>query len=254
MHPALPDGLSAFFHEQLDAETRALLTAPDTPIRLTRVAFVSRDRVRLLGVTDMGQLGQVFDPEDPTVVGDWVLVDTRADPPLVTRRLERTGVLRRRRPLGGVQPVAANLDLALVCTAMGEDLNLRRVERWLALCAEARVPALVVLTKADPDRDAGPSIARLEETGAEVVAVSGLHGTGVSVRDARARADRPPRLQRCRQVDAAQCPVRSGDPGDRWRARATKGPAHDDRAPACAPEGLVDNPGVREVGLVDRAA
>ena len=258
MHPALPDGLSAFFHEQLDAETRALLTAPDTPIRLTRVAFVSRDRVRLLGVTDMGQLGQVFDPEDPTVVGDWVLVDTRADPPLVTRRLERTGVLRRRRPLGGVQPVAANLDLALVCTAMGEDLNLRRVERWLALCAEARVPALVVLTKADPDRDAGPSIARLEETGAEVVAVSGLHGTGVSeIRDRLAPGQtatllgssgvgKSTLLNALFEAETQETGgVRKGDEKGRHTTTA--------RSLHALPGGafLVDNPGVREVGLVD---
>ena len=258
MPPALPDGLSEFFADQLDADTRAALADPEDPLELTRVAFVSRDRVRLLGVSDMGQLGLVFDPEDPTVVGDWVLVDTGQDPPLVRRRLDRTGVLRRRKPLGGVQPVAANLDLALVCTAMGEELNLRRVERWLALCAEAAVPALVVLTKADPDRDAATALACLRETGAEVIAVSGLYGTGVAGIRARlapgqtatllgsSGVGKSTLLNALFEAEAQETGgVRRGDEKGRHTTTA--------RSLHALPGGafLVDNPGVREVGLVD---
>lgn len=258
MSNALPDGFSQFFLGQLDFDELQAALDPEHPLVPSRVSFVSRDRVRLLGVSGMGLLGLVFDPDDPTVVGDWVLVDTAQDPPLVTRRLRRTGVLRRRKPTGGVQPVAANLDLALICTAMGADLSLRRVERWLALCAEADVPALVVLTKADPDRDPGPDLALLRGAGADVVAVSALHGTGVDEVRARLGPGQTATLLGSSGVGKSTLVnallgehtqdtsgVRAGD--DKGRHTTTARSMH------ALPGGgyLVDNPGVREVGLVD---
>ncbi|MEC7947353.1 MAG: hypothetical protein VX265_07265 [Myxococcota bacterium] len=96
MSDALPDGFTQFFLGQLDFDELAAALDPAAPLQPARVSFLSRDRVRLLGVEGMALLGTVFDPGDPTVVGDWVLVDRSGDPPLVTRRLRRTGVLRRR--------------------------------------------------------------------------------------------------------------------------------------------------------------
>lgn len=259
MLPMLPDGFTPFFLGQLDIDELEAALDPAHPLTPARVSFVSRDRVRLLGVTEMAQLaGAVFDPEDPTVVGDWVLADTALDPPIVTRRLRRAGVLRRRKPTGGVQPVAANLDLALICTAMGGDLNVRRVERWLALCAEAGVPALVVLTKVDPGADPTAELAALGATGAEAVPVSALHGVGIDGIRARLTRGQTATLLGSSGVgkstlvnallgDAAQETggVRVGD--DKGRHTTTARSLH------ALPGGafLVDNPGVREVGLVD---
>jgi ribosome biogenesis GTPase len=49
------------------------------------------------------------------------------------------------------QVVAANVDTAFVITAVGRDLNLRRLERYLALAWESGAQPVVVVTKADLD-------------------------------------------------------------------------------------------------------
>ena len=51
--------------------------------------------------------------------------------------------------------LAANVDLALVVGSLNRDLNLRRLERFLALAADAEAEAVVVLSKADLDRRPG---------------------------------------------------------------------------------------------------
>jgi ribosome biogenesis GTPase len=112
------------------------------------------------------------------VVGDWV-VFRRGDPWIVERVLEHEHVLRRRDPGGGEQAIAANVDVVWVCSAVGRDLNLRRVERWLALCADADLPAILVLTKADAGVDRGPACAALGSiSAAPVVPVSALDDLG----------------------------------------------------------------------------
>ncbi len=257
MSDALPDGFTQFFLGQLDFDELAAALDPAAPLQPARVSFLSRDRVRLLGVEGMALLGTVFDPSDPTVVGDWVLVDRSGDPPLVTRRLRRTGVLRRRKPTGGIQPVAANLDLALICTAMGGELNVRRVERWLAVCAEADVSPLIVLNKADPGRDPTADVTALQATGADVIAVSALHGTGIPQIRSRLMPGQTATLlgssgvgkstlvNALLGVDAqATGSVRVGD--DKGRHTTTARSLHAMPGNAF----LIDNPGVREVGLV----
>ena len=113
-------------------------------------------------------------------MGDWVLVDSAADPPLLVRRLGARTVLRRRDPEGGSQPVAANLDVALICTALGHELSVRRVERWCVLCAEAGIQAVVVVTKADGDVEVGPALEALSVLqGVPVLPVSGLERRGL---------------------------------------------------------------------------
>jgi ribosome biogenesis GTPase / thiamine phosphate phosphatase len=90
----------------------------------------------------------------PTV-GDWVLVEHEA--PRVLRVLERLSLIARlaagtdqRR-----QPIAANLDSLFVVTSCNDDFNPSRLERYLAVAADARVEAVIVLTKADLCTDPG---------------------------------------------------------------------------------------------------
>ena len=85
-------GFSEHFAAQLQDEERAALAEADPPLRLARVSFISRDRPHVVGPgfehAPIALLpGPLFKPEDPVLVGDWVLVDPRTDPPLVVRRL-----------------------------------------------------------------------------------------------------------------------------------------------------------------------
>jgi ribosome biogenesis GTPase len=199
--------------------------------------------------------------EDPPVVGDWVVARTDLDPWIATRVLPREGVLRRRDPHNGVQRVAAHVDVALLCTAVGADLNLRRTERWLALAREAGATPVIVLTKADTGIDVSADVAALEALDdAPVVAVSGLQERGLDALRAHLPAPRTGALLGSSGVgkstllnallDAsvqATAAVRAGD--DKGRHTTTARSLH----PLPWGAWLIDNPGVREVGLVSEA-
>ena len=174
------------------AAARKALPAPGEP---ARVAAEHKGGYELLtgsGVARAIASGRLRraardDPAARTVVGDWVLFErpAAAGPGAVTAQLPRRSLLVRRaagdRHLA--QPVAANVDLALVVTALGHDFNPRRIERYLALCAEAGVPAHVVLSKSDLASEEERT-ARLAETVALLEAAGGSaeHALLVSVR------------------------------------------------------------------------
>lgn len=80
------------------------------------------------------------------VVGDWVGVRDET----IELVLPRRTVLARRDPDGArAQVLVANVDTALVVMGLDGDFNLRRLERYLVLVAEAGVRPAVVLSKAD---------------------------------------------------------------------------------------------------------
>lgn len=96
------------------------------------------------------------EPKLRPTVGDWVVTrDVGAAMASIEEVLPRTSLLARqaagttRAGTGRMQLLAANVDLVLVTTAVGADLSPRRLERYLALAADASVPAWVVVTKID---------------------------------------------------------------------------------------------------------
>ena len=63
----------------------------------------------------------------------------------------RQSLLERRSSGKAVQeqPIAANIDYALLVQAVDRDFNLNRLERYLALCNTAGIDAVVLLSKSD---------------------------------------------------------------------------------------------------------
>jgi ribosome biogenesis GTPase len=86
-------------------------------------------------------------------VGDWV--EVRCEPRTARGRIER--VLPRRSKLARKaagrqvqeQVLAANLDLVFVVSALNHDLNMRRIERYLALAWDSGAQPVLLLNKAD---------------------------------------------------------------------------------------------------------
>jgi len=262
-------GLTQHFLAQLDEhELSAVVqqcssTPSESPISIGRVAFVSRDRVRLLHPRHPEHplplvAGSLFDPQDPVLVGDWVVVRDDHDPPLVLRRLERSTVIRRKSPSGGVQAVSANIDTALLCTAHGGDLNVRRMERWLAIAAEAGITPVVVLTKADDGVDLDADLDALSALGeVEIIPVSALDGRGMAALRARLPPGRTAALLGSSGVGKstllnALLGEDRQDTGEIRRSDERGKHTTTTRTLHLLPSGalLVDNPGVREVGLL----
>ena len=120
-------------------------------------------------------------------VGDWVALD----PPSAGQTSIR-GVLNRRTAfvrtvasdqhrLSEQQVVAANVDVVLLVSALSEDYNLRRLERYLVLAWESGAQPVVVLTKSDLCDDAAGAVGEVEAVavGVPVHAVSNVTGEGL---------------------------------------------------------------------------
>lgn len=128
-------------------------------------------------------------PRDPMKVvctGDWAAVDPGGDPRYVRAYLpRRTAFVRStssKRSDG--QILAANVDHAVVAVSLAVELDLGRVERFLALAWESGAQPVVVLTKADLVADPVTRAhlvhdVELSAPGVPVLAVSALHGDGV---------------------------------------------------------------------------
>ena len=133
-------GWSNFFLSQLD-ETELSQT-------FVRIAGVHRGRIDGLSLA-----GPVALPlasglsAGELAIGDWVLSDGQR----VLRRLDRKTELSRRAAGTGhaTQLIAANVDTLFIVTSCNADFNPARLERYLALSAEAGTEAVVLLTKAD---------------------------------------------------------------------------------------------------------
>ena len=133
--------------------------------RVLRVTQVQRGRVTLsdgseeLALALPGSWLERPAEERPTV-GDWVVLDASCS--RIERILERKSLFRR--VAAGhkveIQPIAANVDILFVVTSCNEEFNESRLERYLALAAEAGVIPVVVLTKTDLADDASVYVDR----------------------------------------------------------------------------------------------
>ena len=90
--------------------------------------------------------------EDFPVVGDWVaLILYDEGFALINKLLPRYSVIKRKAvgQHGEMQMLAANVDYALLIQASDQDFNINRLERYLTLCYSSNVEPLIVLTKID---------------------------------------------------------------------------------------------------------
>jgi ribosome biogenesis GTPase len=90
--------------------------------------------------------------EDFPAVGDWVaLTIYDHDLAIIHSILPRFSIIKRQAvgQFGEVQIIAANIDFAFLVQAADRDFNINRLERYLTLCYTSKVTPLIVLTKTD---------------------------------------------------------------------------------------------------------
>jgi len=145
-HPTLSSlGWTSFFASQLDEAEQALM-----PVHVAGV-----HRGRLDGLSDSGPFALPFGGgmnAADFAIGDWILSDGAR----IVRRLERKTLLRRSAAGSGQeqQLIAANVDILFIVTSCNADFNPARLERYLALAAEAGTEPVILLTKADTSGEA----------------------------------------------------------------------------------------------------
>ena len=90
--------------------------------------------------------------EDFPAVGDWVaLTILDSDFAIIHKIFPRNSVISRQAVGQSVeiQIIAANIDFALLMQAVDRDFNINRLERYLTICYSSKVDPIIVLTKTD---------------------------------------------------------------------------------------------------------
>lgn len=89
--------------------------------------------------------------EDFPAVGDWVALISYDELSIIHKILPRFSMISRQAvgQFGEIQIIAANIDFALLVQAVDRDFNINRLERYLAICYSSKVSPIIVLTKTD---------------------------------------------------------------------------------------------------------
>ena len=90
--------------------------------------------------------------EDFPAVGDWVALTTYdPDFAVIHKVFPRFSIIKRQAvgQVGEIQIIAANVDNAFLVQAADRDFNINRLERYLTICHSSKVSPIIVLTKTD---------------------------------------------------------------------------------------------------------
>jgi len=179
-------GWSPFFDAQAHSD--------GMPLRYARIVEEQRGVYRIAGdVEGWAEVGGRFRHEATTAadfpaVGDWVGIrvqgsDVQGSGFVIDRLLSRRSVLSRAAAGERVeqQVLAANVDTVFLVSALTQELNVRRIERYLTMVWDAGAVPVVLLNKADltPDAAAEAEAIRARLPLIDVVTVSALQDAGV---------------------------------------------------------------------------
>ena len=221
-----------------------------------------------LTATIGGKLAREADEGGYPVTGDWVAIAARESEGAATIRsvLPRSSTFVRRAAGPGAprgQVVAANADLALLVASLNGELNVRRIERYLAAAWESGAQPVIVLTKADMCDEVEALKAQVDAIafGVPVHAISALSGEGLEALRALLSPGKTAVLLgssgvgKSTLVNALAGEDRMATRGisvDGQRGRHTT--TH--RELVLLPSGalILDTPGMRELGLWDAGA
>jgi ribosome biogenesis GTPase len=202
------------------------------------------------------------DPSAFPAVGDWVAIDGGPDDAAIHAVLARRTAIVRQAPgkRTEAQVVGANVDVVFIVVSLNLDLNMRRLERYLAVAWESGAEPVVVLSKADLVDDPGALLADVERiaVGATILTVSAIDGQGLDEVRARIGTGRTVAFVGSSGVGKStllnvlagedRAVVREvRDDDDRGRHTTTRRQLH------ILPDGglILDTPGMRELALWD---
>jgi ribosome biogenesis GTPase / thiamine phosphate phosphatase len=201
-------------------------------------------------------------PADLPAVGDWVAVRDTAEADAATIHAvlpRRTAFSRKAAGEAVEQVVAANVDVAFLVGAFGADLNVRRLERYLAAGWDSGADPVVVLNKSDLADDLAGATAEVEAVafGAPVHVVSAADGTGLDALVRHLEGNRTAALLGSSGVGKSSLVNRllgseRQDVADlRGDGKGRHTTTHRELIPLPGGGLVLDTPGMRELGLWD---
>jgi ribosome biogenesis GTPase / thiamine phosphate phosphatase len=127
---------------------------------------------------------EAVDREDLPAVGDWVVIKTSSGEKKGTIQSILPRKSKFSRKAAGLvteeQIVAANIDTVFIVNSLNDDLNLRRIERYLLLAWESGAKPVIILSKADLTKELENKIEQVSAVaiGVPVIAVSVVSDMG----------------------------------------------------------------------------
>jgi len=120
-------------------------------------------------------------------VGDWVVIRPRIDEKKATIQAVLPRKSKFSRKTAGEateeQIVAANVDTVFLVSALNQDFNVRRIERYLIMAWESGATPVIILNKADLCSNVEEVVAEVESVafGVPIHPISALHQDGLDV-------------------------------------------------------------------------
>lgn len=124
-----------------------------------RVISEHKDRYTLQTDTDeidaelLGNLRfTATNKNDLPAVGDWVAISKYDEnKALIHEVLPRKSIVERKAigKLGQTQIIATNIDVGLIVQSVNRDFSINRLERYLTICNASKIEAIIVLSKVD---------------------------------------------------------------------------------------------------------
>jgi ribosome biogenesis GTPase / thiamine phosphate phosphatase len=165
--------------------------APHTAEGLVPGRVVGEHRTHFRVATDIGEVtaqitgrsrNEAAERSDLPGVGDFVAVRHSIDdgPAMIEAVLPRTSAIVRK-AAGEQRPqlLAANVDVVFIVTALDNDFNIQRLERYLALVRESGATPVIVANKADLPHDTAATTGLIAGVAPEVaVHILSARGAG----------------------------------------------------------------------------
>ncbi|HRW58750.1 MAG TPA: ribosome small subunit-dependent GTPase A [Chlamydiales bacterium] len=132
------------------------------------------------------QIFQSEKREDYPAVGDWVVITLLDEENALIQKIlpRKTIVKRKYSGRNENQIIATNIDTALIVESLGRDYSLNRFERYFALALDSGIRPVIVLNKIDliSEIDLEEKLLELKERfqGVEIYPVSALSGIGLN--------------------------------------------------------------------------
>ena len=254
--PLVQLGWSPFFEQQLNTLDCATVPARIVGVRKNSFLASQGEEERLVKVAGSLAAGDRY-----PAVGDWVLLKDS----LIVAILARQNTLARKAVGGGErrqgplqeQVIAANLDRVFIVCGLDRDFNLRRIERYLTVIYNCAITPEIVLTKGDLHPDPAGCLAEVEaiafgvpvhlvaaDDEAGIVLLGVTMATGTSALIGSSGAGKSTLINRLCGLEVRA----TGAVGQRLgKGRHTT----TSRDLIVLPSGgmLIDNPGIREIGL-----
>ncbi|MBS1518831.1 MAG: ribosome small subunit-dependent GTPase A [Bacteroidetes bacterium] len=177
-------GWEKFFEEQLNESDDSLLPARVIICNKNNYIVNTGENEITAEVSGRFHFNAESKNEFPAV-GDWVVLKKfdEYENGIIEKVLNRKSKLSRNS--AGLkleeQILAANLDLVFVITSLNQDINLRRMERYISLIIDNRLKPVIILSKSDLCENTDEKLAEVKTISreCEVHIVSALKYTGM---------------------------------------------------------------------------